>query len=326
MSSTLVIKGGERHRNDDNAAAAKDARRWTRIVLMATMTLSNSIQIVLSCIEIDSMLIDVPENEERGNLHLPMQHVRIDLFASDDFSKKWTNFTRAQLRQLKQLWGLGETVRVPRDGGTNHCSFNAEELMTFTLDALKTGDPKNEMSTKLIGGDDGRWGAGHNWLVGCLDNRHQHLLGPASLHFWMDNVPEFAAKMGEAARLDQPIKDTRGNATGHARGLDIHPDEFSVFALMDCNEALICRPGSGPAGDFEHAPRKEGTGDMQRAFFGGHHHDHALETLTATLPNGMQGAVFGPVSARRQAHSFVVIFVVWNMKHKLVTELVFILN
>jgi hypothetical protein len=53
MSSILVIKGGERRRNEDNAAAAEDARRWTRVILMATMTLSNSIQIVLSCIEID---------------------------------------------------------------------------------------------------------------------------------------------------------------------------------------------------------------------------------------------------------------------------------
>jgi len=72
---------------------------------------------------------------------------------------------------------------------------------------------------------------------------------------------------------------------------------FDIFGFIDCSIDKICRPFSGPAGDFEGSGRKREHDIMQRAFYTGYKKIHGIKVETVFLPNGIS-TVFGPVSAR----------------------------
>lgn len=271
---------------------------WAVLFLAAVNFLSGCYSTLIHCLAIDAYFLDIPNNEEPGGRHTPLAHKRIDDFPTDDHAYQWTNFNRAELRDLIRLWGLPENFEVPRKGTAAHYVFNNEELVIFFLNAMKSADRKTDICTMKLGGDDGRWGVGCNWLVRYLDARYSHLLGPESLGLWIDDVPYFAQKMGEAAAQDRYQRDRNGNVIRWLPGLDIDPADFGPFGILDCNETRVCTPGSGPEGDWEDAPRKQGWYEIQRAFFGGHHKQHGLKTLTIILPNGIEAGFFGPVSVR----------------------------
>lgn len=271
---------------------------WTTIFVAAVILMSASHSAILNCLGIDAYYLDIPDNEEPGGRHTPLVHLRVDNFQTDDLCYQWTNFTRSELQEVIGLWGLPERIVVPRNGTTAQYIFNNEELVIYFLNAAKSADRKADICSMKLGGDDGRWGVGCNWLVRYLDTRYEHLLGPESLGLWVDQIGEFARKLGEAAATDRYQRDEDGNIIRWLPGLDINPADFGPFAILDCNETRVCTPGSGPAGDWEDAPRKEGWYPIQRAFFGGHHKQHALKTLTIILPNGLEAALFGPVSVR----------------------------
>jgi hypothetical protein len=272
---------------------------WSTLFLASVTLFTGYYTVMSDCLALDAFYLDIPDNEEQGGRHTPMQHKRIDDFPTDDHAYQWTNFNRSELHEIIRLWDLPEQILVPRSGTTAHYVFNNQELVIFFLNAMKSGERKADICSMKIGGDDGRWGVGYNWLIRYLDARYAHLVGPESLALWLDQIPYFARKMGEAAAKEHFQRDEDGTVLQYLPGLDIDPNDFGPFALIDCNETRICRPGSGPAGDWLDAPRKDGWYEMQRAFFGGHHKEHALKTMTVILPNGIEAALFGPVSVRR---------------------------
>ena len=78
-------------------------------------------------------------------------------------------------------------------------------------------------------------------------------------------------------------------------GLNFLP--FDIFGFIDCSINRICRPFSGPDGDYVGAPRKEQYARTPRAFYTGYKKCHGIKVETVLLPNGIS-TVFGPVSAR----------------------------
>ncbi len=81
-------------------------------------------------------------------------------------------------------------------------------------------------------------------------------------------------------------------------GLDHLPDEYRIIGFIDDSIDRISTPFSGPAGDYEGAPRRYQYESAQRAVYSGYKHCHGIKVETVFLPNGIS-TVFGPVSARR---------------------------
>jgi hypothetical protein len=70
-------------------------------------------------------------------------------------------------------------------------------------------------------------------------------------------------------------------------GVDFEPATFRIAGFFDCKDWKTARPGSGPDGDYELAPRRPDAYIKQRAFFGGHHGHHGVKTFTIMTPNGL---------------------------------------
>ncbi len=78
-------------------------------------------------------------------------------------------------------------------------------------------------------------------------------------------------------------------------GLNFLP--FSIFAFIDCSIDKVCRPYSGPDGDYIGAPRREEYYDAQESVYTGYKKYHGIKVETVLLPNGIS-TLYGPVSAR----------------------------
>ena len=52
----------------------------------------------------------------------------------------------------------------------------------------------------------------------------------------------------------------------------LHFLPFDIFGFIDCSIDKICRPFSGPDGDYEGAPQKEQQDCTQREFYTGYKH------------------------------------------------------
>jgi hypothetical protein len=91
-----------------------------------------------------------------------------------------------------------------------------------------------------------------------LDDRYAHVLDLAALSKWCHMFPLFAEKIREAiARNRNGV-----GPDGEMRilpGVHFEPGVFRVAGFFDCKDWKTARPGSGPAGDYELAPRRPHT-------------------------------------------------------------------
>lgn len=164
---------------------------------------------------------------------------------------------------------------------------------------MQSGDTHSRMADAVTHGDSRRWSPGYKYIVDYLDERYFDLIGPRGLEIWSNHFESSAEairiKIGaDAYRYDEELQ-----AYETIPGVPFAPGQFGIAMFGDCTEYKICRPHSGPAGDYIGARRRPHWYAFQRAFFGGHHKQHSLKTLSYALPCGIIPAVYGPVSCRR---------------------------
>ena len=75
--------------------------------------------------------------------------------------------------------------------------------------------------------------------------------------------------------------------------VDIPLDNFFISFLLDDTNMKCCRPGSGPLGNYESAPRRVGAHHIQKAFYSGYFKEHGIKYQNILLPNGLYGSVWG---------------------------------
>jgi hypothetical protein len=85
------------------------------------------------------------------------------------------------------------------------------------------------------------------------------------------------------------------NSTDDHDGLNHCP--LPIFGFIDCTIDKVCRPRSGPDGNYVGAPRKEFEQEFQRAIYTGYKKFHGIKFETLQLPNGIS-MLYGPTSAR----------------------------
>ena len=73
--------------------------------------------------------------------------------------------------------------------------------------------------------------------------------------------------------------------------VDIPLDNFFISFLLDDTNMKCCRPGSGPLGNYESAPRRVGAHHIQKAFYSGYFKEHGIKYQNILLPNGVYGSV-----------------------------------
>ena len=256
--------------------------------------------------DLDQALGDIPEDAEHSPRYsYPEKFHFINDFQDDNESDQHTGFTKHELHILLFLFDLPAVIRVGRGDGYSY-TFGREQLLIYSLIKMTSGTPSTRLADGEVGGkSSSRLDCGHKWLMKYLDNRYHHLIGPNGLSLWVDQFPYFAEKIRHLVTSDKRRVHPITGFIEVQPGLWFDPGSFNVAGFVDCKDYEICRPHSGPAGNYPGAQRRPHWDLYQRAFFGGHHWHHAVKFLVFLLPNGLFAAVYGPASARRHDSTLV---------------------
>lgn len=88
----------------------------------------------------DELLCDIPlEEENEASYKHPTRWQRIEELQNDNDANNKTNFTKGELYELVEQFGMEDIVRVPIPNCTFRYTFNREELLIYTLIKMKTG-------------------------------------------------------------------------------------------------------------------------------------------------------------------------------------------
>lgn len=69
-------------------------------------------------------------------------------------------------------------------------------------------------------------------------------------------------------------------------------DMWRIFGFVDDHNVPTQRPGAGPRGDVDRAPRRWGAYWLQRSFWSGYFRKHGLKFMSVLLPNGMFTCIY----------------------------------
>lgn len=153
---------------------------------------------------------------------------------------------------------------------------------------------KKKLCNFLFGGCASRWSHGWDWIVRYLDDRYLHTVSHQKLEDFVDDFPDFYNAISGFMQKEFTQHYADGNGK-EADGLNFCP--LPIFGFIDCSIDRICRPYSGPDGDYIGAPRRPNEDIYQRSVYTGYKKCHGIKVETVLLPNGIM-TLFGPVSAR----------------------------
>lgn len=257
--------------------------------------------------EIDHLLFDIPLTELLLSLEFtPRKHLRLGNI-DNMYARKLTHFTYDQLMRLYTCFGLRdycvargedyiyiESSWDHRRRQWNRYQYDPEELFLYTLCRLAKGVTQEDSIDTHFGGAYSRWSYGYVWMLIYLDHRYQNIIGHQGLLRFLHDFPRFYGGINRYCQREYTKWRNDGSSTTFT-GLNFCP--LQIFGFIDDSIDRVCRPFSGPNGDFPGAPRKPEYNDAQRSIFSGYIHAHGIKVETVFLPNGIS-TVFGPVSAR----------------------------
>lgn len=256
---------------------------------------------------LDGHLYDIPLIEYLyAREFRPRMHLRIGALRDDMTARKMTRFNIAQLWRLYDSFGLrqycalyGETnVRIgtghQRHGSDCCYLYDPEELFLFALTKIATGLTDESIIDNWFGGDYARWGLGYRWFIFYLDERYKDIVGHQGLQRYVSEFWDYRQAINEYLKKDRWYEDHAGNRIW-VPGL--HETPFNVGMFIDDSVDPIMVPFSGPAGDYQGAPRRQQYFDAQESVYSGYKKIHSIKVETLYLPNGLS-TIFGPVSGR----------------------------
>jgi hypothetical protein len=111
-------------------------------------------------------LCDIPlEEENEASYKHPVQWNRIESFQNDNEANSKTNFSKIELHDLVERFGMEDSVRVPITNSTSCYLFNREELLIYTLIKMKTGGCHTHFVEYITHSDSRRWTYGYKYIV-----------------------------------------------------------------------------------------------------------------------------------------------------------------
>jgi len=295
-----------------NAAIAPDLQVidfFTDLLIqLAALEYGNYSDGVSAWFRLDHILHDItPIELNRLSLILPHHDYRLDDW-DDRVSRRNTGFGSSQLRQIYNLFGLaplatGRGGRIPiatgcfdSRGGVCRYLIHPEELFLFFMTRMYSGLDIIDTVDYIFGGYYNRWSYGWPWIIRYLDRRYENIIGHQGLLRFRDDFPRFYAGIERFVMRPKWHQNEDDGTWWWSPGLAACP--FRIFGFVDCSIFRTNVPFSGPAGNYEGAPRKRRFGITQEAFYTGHRCRHGIKVETVFLPNGVS-TMYGPVSCRR---------------------------
>jgi hypothetical protein len=152
-----------REHDQDNQASIARLHRLGTIALLAA-ALYQQKYLVLR--HEDELLCDIPlEEENEASYKHPARWQRIEDFQNDNESNNKTNYTKGELWELVEHFGMEDIVRVPIPNSTSRYTFHREELLIYTLIKMKTGVAHTYMEEYVTHSDARRWSYGYKHFV-----------------------------------------------------------------------------------------------------------------------------------------------------------------
>jgi len=218
-----------------------------------------------------------------------------------------TRFPTASLVILKQFFNLPNTVflhpsenetRMDYDCHQGCHFFTDEELILSSLYRFAHGVNVTVLVDRF-GGSIDKWIYGFKYFVRHVHPRiYPNIVGLENLSTYVRNFPSYASSIENTIKTDRTRYNNNNGAAIVYPGIEFDPGSFTIVGFFDCRNQKTLIPGSGPAGDFDGAPRNEGADIIQQAVYSGYKHIHGVKNLTVQLSNGLS-FLFTPLSARR---------------------------
>ena len=121
-------------------------------------------------------------------------------------------------------------------------------------------------------------------MVFYLNDRYKHILGHGHLLKYLKEFPRFHEAIKRFC-MKRKIHHENDGTVWTSPGLSDIP--WLVCAMRDCKNTICDVPLSGPAGNYEGAPRKVGAEEADRALYQRFIRNHAVKVETVNLPNGI---------------------------------------
>ena len=161
----------------------------------------------------------------------------------------------------------------------NRSRMTGEEVFLFGIHRFTTSSHLSDF-IPVYGRDFTQLNRAFHWFIIFMLRKWRYLLRDM-LPFWSRFFSAFSDVI--AAKLRD-------------RGVN-NQNACRIFAFIDCTVIDTLRPGGGPAGQGENAPRYNDL--IQQAFYSGWKKKHGIKFQTVELINGMCMHLFGPKSFRR---------------------------
>ena len=232
---------------------------------------------------------------------------------SENDAYELTRFAKEQLGKL--LLHLRIPGRIVVKGG--HV-FTGEETLIVCLTKIAHAEPWTMLIKNKFGGNPDFWCYAFKWLMKYIYETFYHkFTGDSFAREWADEVDDFRELVWKKMKISPCEVERFMNADGEDAEIniiDIAFQAFRIFGFIDDTLLHTSRPGSGPVGNHEHAPRRHDAYYIQRAFFryvynfngiiyysihsylfyfvSGYLKSHGIKLQTLFLPNGMWGSLF----------------------------------
>jgi hypothetical protein len=194
----------------------------------------------------------------------PKKNRKIDELSDED-AYCFTRFTKPQLHQLLLHLRIPNRFKVV-DGHV----FMGEETLIICLTKMAHGEAWHSMKDKF-GGNPDFWGYAFRAFNSHLYNIFYHkFTGNSFEREWLDKVDEFRKLIWNKMRISRCEVERFQNGDdedAEINIIDIAFDVFRIFGFIDDTLIETARPGAGPKGNHEHAPRRDHAYYIQRAFF-----------------------------------------------------------
>jgi len=206
---------------------------------------------------------------------------------SEEHAYSWTRFTVSELRLLYVHLRMPEYITMP----PRYKTFTGEEALIISLSKCASGEPWTQMGPAKFGGDPREFSLLFRWFINHVFSCFYNRISGRSLEIWKDYIPSF--RRAFCNRLNRPPTEDElalDEDLNIEDFLDLDPEFFRIFAVIDATDFRTTRTGSGPMPD---GSRRLHAFEIQREFYSRYFRAHGLKYLTVHLPNGITAAVFG---------------------------------
>ena len=211
---------------------------------------------------------------------------------SENYILMKTRFSREQLAILYVR------LRIPALVETKDRHYWPGELVLLvSLYKLATSETWYNISMEFTGKYNPLFIDMFHWFIDHIYTTFYHKISGDSLKQWVDHESKVdALRYAIWNKMHISPNEIERCLDGTLTRFHVIRTPFAdwrIFGFIDDKSTYTPRPGGGPHGNVDRAPRRFGAFFLQRPFWSGYFKRHGLKYQTVLVPNGMFGSVYG---------------------------------